>query len=60
MNYLVGTAGESFGIRRSADGRQWSRLATVKGKGVSATKQTYDYTDASPLLPAITITTLHG
>lgn len=39
---------EQFEIQRSADGKKWSALGTVKAKGESSTREEYTYLDEQP------------
>ena len=38
-----------FDIQRSANGRNWTSIGIVKGNGTSAAKNTYKFTDDTPL-----------
>ena len=46
-----------FDIERSANGRDWSSIGTVKGNGSTAVKHTYNFTDDAPL-PTISGSTI--
>ncbi|SEJ16019.1 hypothetical protein SAMN05216327_106401 [Dyadobacter sp. SG02] len=39
---------DQFEIQRSADGKKWSALGTVKAKGESSTRKEYTYLDEQP------------
>jgi len=45
----TGSINDKFMVERSADGRNWQALAIVNGRGNTATKQDYSYTDNTPL-----------
>lgn len=38
-----------FDIQRSANGRDWTNIGTVKGNGTTASKNSYKFTDDAPL-----------
>ena len=38
-----------FDVQRSANGRDWTSIGTIKSKGSSATKNAYNFTDETPL-----------
>ncbi|MBL7816238.1 MAG: T9SS type A sorting domain-containing protein [Saprospiraceae bacterium] len=38
-----------FDVQRSANGRDWTTIGTVKGNGTTNTKKTYQFTDNDPL-----------
>lgn len=44
-----GSINDKFMIERSADGRSWQALTTINGRGNTAIRQEYSYTDNSPL-----------
>jgi cephalosporin-C deacetylase len=42
-------ANKSFEIERSAEGKDWTKLTEIEGKGNSSTTNTYDFWDKDPL-----------
>jgi hypothetical protein len=38
-----------FDLQRSANGRDWTSIGTIKGSGTTASKQKYNFTDETPL-----------
>jgi hypothetical protein len=51
LNWSTATERQNshFDIQRSANGRNWKSIGTVKGSGSSAVKRSYNFTDDAPL-----------